>query len=331
MASEKCGPRVRSTVSLPLAMICSLGTLALTACAATGSPSAGKPAIGAIIQDCPECPELVVVPAGSFMMGSDQLEPVVGELRPEGPIHKVTIARAFAVGKYETTQAEFAAFVNATGHQPSSNCTKWRGPLEVQGFPGDWRDPDYGRSPLPEDPVVCVSWHDATAYVNWLTERIGKPYRLLSEAEWEYVARAGQQTIWPWGDDPDGGCDMANLFDLDGAKRDKAFNFASWDPVNCSDEFGGVAPVGSKQPNAFGIYDMIGNVWEWNQDCSFRFYDPAAASGAAVETDGHCDRRAVRGGSWFSQISRHRLSFRGRDPESLASHIFGFRVALTLQ
>jgi formylglycine-generating enzyme required for sulfatase activity len=334
MVQQSSASAIQLTSSLLVKGLCGLAAVALSACASAGSTLADKAASGVTIQDCPDCPEMVVVPGGSFIMGSDHLEPVVGELRPEGPIHRVTIERAFAVGKYEITNAQFAAFIGATDYQPSLGCTKWRGPLEVQPFQGNWRDPDYGRPPLPEEPVVCVSWHDAKAYVEWLAGKTGKPYRLLSEAEWEYAARAGQQTIWPWGDDPDGGCEMANIFDLDGAERDKAFNFASWGPVNCSDGFGGVAPVGSKQPNAFGLYDMIGNVWEWNEDCSFRFYDPAAAaavSGAAVQADGPCDRRAVRGGSWFSQISRNRLSFRGRDPESLASHIFGFRVALTLE
>jgi formylglycine-generating enzyme required for sulfatase activity len=333
MMKMKSASSVRSTFSMlvMLAMVvCSACLAVLSAGTTAGTTSADKPAVGESIQHCTECPEMVVVPAGSFIMGSDHLEPVAGERRPEGPIHKVEIENAFAVGKYEITNAQFNAFVTATTYQPSSKCTKWRGPLEVQPFKGDWRDPDYGRPPLPEEPVVCVSWHDAKAYVQWLADKTGKPYRLLSEAEWEYTARAGQQTTWPWGDDPDGGCAMANVYDLDGAERDKAFNFAGWDPVNCSDGFGGVAPVGSKQPNAFGLYDMTGNVWEWNEDCSFRFYDPAAATGAAVQADGACDRRAVRGGSWFSQISRHRLSFRGRDPEALASHIFGFRVAVTL-
>jgi formylglycine-generating enzyme required for sulfatase activity len=281
-------------------------------------------------KDCTSCPEMVVVPAGTFVMGSDHVEPVAGEFRPEGPIHEVRIPKAFAVGKYEITNEEFSSFVDATGYQASEGCIKWRGEQREQEFGGTWRNPDYGRDPGPREPVVCVNWRDAKAYTTWLAKTAGKPYRLLSEAEWEYLAHGGTQTTWPWGENPDNACATANVFDDDGADRDKAFRYASWQPVKCRDGFGIVSPVGALQANSFGVHDIIGNVWEWTQDCSLRFYDPARNDGKPVEVEGECDRRAVRGGSWFSQISRNRVTFRGRDPELRASHIFGFRVAMTL-
>ena len=269
---------------------------------------AAAPRAGQAFRDCPDCPEMVTIPRGNFMMGSERSEPVAGGLRPEGPVHRVTIPKPFALGKFEVTNAQFERFIAATGHVPSQVCTKWKG--KEQEFPGSWRDPDYGRAPQPLEPVVCVSWRDAKAFVAWLSRSTGKSYPLPSEAEWEYVARAGTTGTWPWGEDPAGACKVANVFDRKGAERDSTNKYAPWEPVPCDDGFGGVAPVGSYPPNAFGVYDIIGNVWEWNEDCSLTLYPIEPSDGRPVEVSGECEKRAVRGGSWFSQASRQRSSFR---------------------
>lgn len=300
----------------------------LFASSLSASVSAADPAPGESFTDCETCPEMVVIPPGEFTMGSERGEFVLNETRPETPVHKRTIRFAFAAGKTEVSNAQFAEFIAATGYRPSTACTKWRG--EVVMFGGDWSDPDYGRPPAPNEPVVCVSWHDAKAYTIWLSGKTGERYRLLSEAEWEYVARDGTQSTWAWGEDSDLACKTGNVFDLEAARTEYAKTSSSWEPVNCSDGFSRVAPVGSFPANGFGLHDLGGNVWEWNEDCSLWLYDDEDVNEQPNQVAGHCDRRSVKGGSWFSMISRHRPAFRGRDPENLASHIFGFRVARDL-
>lgn len=283
---------------------------------------------GATFQDCETCPEMVVIPPGSFTMGSERGERVFDDIRPEGPVHTRTIRSAFGLGKFEVTNEQFAAFIDATGYRPSSACTKWRG--EVVMFGGDWMDPDYGRPPQAEEPVVCVSWHDAKAYTLWLSGKTGEKYRLPSEAEWEYAAKAGSAATWPWGEDDRQACAYGNVFDQQGPTSTYAQEYASWDPLNCDDGYARVAPIGAFPPNAFGVHDMGGNVWEWAEDCSLRFYDENDVDERPNQVQGLCERRSVKGGSWLTRISRHRPAFRGRDPETLASHIFGFRVARDL-
>lgn len=284
-------------------------------------------AAGAILRDCADCPQMVVVPAGRFTMGFDGGE----EGRPEGPRREITIARSFALGRFEITHAEYASFVAATGYDSAPGCY---GPLKA-GDSGawtwydtaTWRDPSggSGRRPASDEPVVCVSWRDAQAYVAWLSQRTGQRYRLATEAEWEYAARAGSTTEFPWGEVADDGCLWANVYDS--SARDASRRSA---PANCRDRHAGVAPVGAYPANAFGLHDMIGNVWEWTQDCYLAPYPAAPVDGSAVEVTGPCELRAVRGGSWRSHMYRQRSSWRGRDPEDRKSDIFGFRVARDL-
>ena len=253
-----------------------------------GSARLAEPARkpGEIFRDCDQCPEMVVVPAGSFMMGSPETELYADE----GPQHRVTFARPFAVGKYELTFDEWDACVADRG------CNKYK--------PGDegWRR---GRQP-----VINVSWDDAQAYVAWLAKKTGKPYRLLSEAEWEYAARAGSPTAYPWGPNP--GKDRAN-FDGSGSR---------WSGQQ-------TAPVGSFAPNAFGLYDLIGNVWEWTQDCWNDSYAGAPKDGRPW-LDGDCGRRVVRGGSWYGKPEVARAAYRnGYVPDYRLNHL-GFRLARTL-
>jgi len=240
-----------------------------------------------VFRDAPDGPEMVVVPAGSFLMGSPEDEE--GRSYEEGPQHMVTIARPFAVGKYAVTFDEWDAFVAASGtaHKP--------------------KDQTWGRG---RRPVINVSWDDAQQYVAWLFKKTGKTYRLLSEAEWEYVARAGRTTRYPWGNDP--GNNRAN-FVASGSK---------W-----SDEQ--TAPVGSFEPNAFGLHDMIGNVWEWVQDCWNESYAGAPSDGSAWES-GDRGLRVLRGGSWDDRPEYARVATRLRNKADIRNDLNGFRVARTL-
>ncbi len=266
---------------------------------------------------------MIRVPAGDFFMGAVGGEPG----RPEGPPHRVTIPHDFALARYETTYAQFERFIVATGYRTTSACRTWTG-AEWRNVEGaDWRDPGYGRPPAPDEPVGCVSWNDAVAYAAWLSQETGESYRLPSEAEWEYAARAGTTTSWYWGDDPDGACRHANVYDRTAASE---LTF-SWEPADCDDGAARVASVGRYAPNPFGLHDMLGNVWEWTADCYVAPYPPAPADGSAVEsTTAACDRRSVRGGSWITRVSRNRVTFRGRDPADAVLSYFGFRVARDL-
>ncbi len=278
---------------------------------------------GAVFQECDDCPEMVIVPPGRFTMGFDG---GLNEERYEGPVREVTIDYAFALGRYEVTQAQYATFVEATGHVSGTGCAIWDGETWNHMDGKDWRDPGYGRPPALQEPVACVTWYDVKAYVDWIAAVTGQPYRLPSEAEWEYASRAGLTGPYTWGDDPNGGCRFANHYDQSGATKPRPY-----DAVECDDGFVEVAPVGSLEPNGFGLYDMTGNVWEWVQDC-YRMPIPAEPTdGSPLEVEGECDRRAVKGGAWSSSLFWQRPTFRGRDPLDRISHIFGVRIARDLK
>ncbi len=303
----------------------------LAACASAPSSTAMNP--GKTFRDCPTCPEMVSIAPGTFNMGSDVVEAMRGgEMRPEGPIRAMTITKSFAAGKYELTNKEFGAFVKASGYKPADACQVWGGIDVVKGK--TWRDPDYGRPPRDDEPVVCVTWLDAKAYAAWLSKTTGKNYRLLTEAEWEYTAKAGSKTTWPWGEDAQRICEFANSFDKTGRADPRQTNdggTSNAEQTQCSDGYAIVAPVGKFKPNAFGVYDTIGNVWEWTEDCSAPgLYPDQPRTEKAVEVSGKCDKRAVRSASWRTRLSRHRPTFRGRDPEPTASNIFGFRIGRDL-
>ncbi len=288
--------------------------------------SAAAPAVaGERFRDCADCPEMVIVPPGEFDMGRDGGEPE----RYEGPVRRVRIGYAFAVGRYEITNAQYRRFVEASGHAPSGEGCQVPipGGRGLTSLPGtSWADPGYGRPIRDDEPVACLRWSDAQSYVSWLAGVSGKRYRLLSEAEWEYAARAGRTGLHVWGDDPAQACLQANLYDRAAVR---AGHVLAYPPADCDDGFGGPAPVGSLAPNPFGLYDMIGNVWEWVEDCYEMPYGAEPIDGSAQLARG-CDRRASKGGGWRTTYSRQIPSFRGRDPESLTSQIFGFRVARDL-
>ena len=271
--------------------------------AVPGRPG-GSMAPGERFSDCAACPEMVVVPAGSFMMGSPASEE--GRFDDEGPQHRVTIGSPFAVGVYEVTFAEWDGCVRAGG------CGGYRP-----------EDEGWGRG---SRPVINVSWEDAQEYVRWLSRETGQRYRLLSEAEWEYVARAGTQMARYWGESESGQCRYGNGYDRTGHAE---LEYGYSEPVTCSDGYVHTAPGGLFEPNAFGLYDVLGNVWEWTEDCWNESYSGAPPDGSAWRS-GDCSRRVLRGGSWFSAPRDLRSAFRFRYSAGNRFSHFGFRVARTI-
>ena len=279
-------------------------------------------------KDCDVCPEMVVIPPGIFQMGANRIEPMRGgEMRPQGPPRNIKISEPFAAGKYEVTVGEWEAYIQDTNLSPS-NCSAWGGENRTWGH--TWKDPDYG---IPQDsnfPVVCVSWLETKQYTQWLSEKTQENYRLLTEAEWEYIANANTKSIWPWGNDSRLICQYGNVLDIDGLgdpRIIKGSGTGNSMAAQCRDGYSTVAPVGQYKANNFGIHDTIGNVWEWTQDCSFTYYPENHTDGSAVEAEGLCEKRAVRSGGWRTRVVRNRSTFRGRDPENTSYQLFGFRIA----
>lgn len=299
----------------------------------TPPPPPPPPQAGDVVKDCTDCPELVLVPPGSFEMGSPAGEQ--GQDDDEGPVHTVRIPRMLAVGRYELTRREFARFAAATGYTTEAErnvgaqgCRAW----DASDGKWDWRAGRSWKNPgwaqQDNEPVVCVSWNDTQAYLQWLNGRVpGKGYRLLSEAEWEYVARAGSRTRYPWGDDAQSRqqCAFAN-----GTDETQGPGGQSWgDKSACKDGHWFTAPAGSYRPNAFGLYDMHGNAWEWVQDVWHAQYNGAPADGSAWLQGGDPSQRVLRGGSWGSIPRWLRSAVRGSFTPVIRNSITGFRVART--
>ena len=280
---------------------------------------------GDVFRDCPTCPEMVVVPAGTFLMGSDRRDDESQD--DERPRHRVTVDR-FALGVHEVTRDEYAAFVAETGRGEGKRCTAMDLTAEGVRFHPDasWRTPGYQQAG--DHPVACVSWEDAQAYVRWLGAKTGNEYRLPSEAEWEYAARAGTTTRRFWGDDAEDGCTYAN-----GADRTVTQRFDDWPTsrvADCTDGVIWTSPVGAFAANAFGLHDMLGNLWEWVEDCWHDDYDEAPGDGSAWTRGGACGRRVLRGGDWGGRPDTLRSATRWAVLADFPRDDFGFRVARTL-
>lgn len=295
-------------------------------------------------------PQLVVVPAGEFLMGSPADEP--GRYADESPQHPVRFAKAFALGRTEVTVGEFKKFVEAT---------KYRTTAEQEG--GSWiRDPangvwklkdnlnwnydNFGNPTKDEHPVVHISWEDAQSYLKWLSEQTGKKYRLPSEAELEYANRAGTTTRYWWGNE----FPTAKVGNLRGEKdmplfpaplrfpTKEEFSYAFEDGytkanfTGYGDGFGGVSPVASFKTNPFGLYDTSGNVWEWTEDCWHDSYENAPADGSAwiVGKGANCGRRVLRGGSFYCYPRHVRAANRWSEVPAFRNMYVGFRVARDL-
>lgn len=261
---------------------------------------------------------MVVIPAGSFRMGSPSHEE--GRSETEGPVHEVTFATPFALGRHEVTVAEFGRFVDETGYSEGSSC-QILGEAEERVGRG-WRNPAFDQNG--QHPVVCVSWNDAQAYVAWLSRNAGQEYRLPSESEWEYATRGGTATAWPWGGS--GQCDHANGAD---ASVTESYTGLNMTMASCHDGHVHTAPAGSFGANGWGLYDMLGNVWEWTEDCWNDSYAGAPSDGE-VWREGDCGQRVLRGGSYLTPPSDIRAATRGLGITDFHHVIIGFRVARTL-
>ena len=281
---------------------------------------------GQIFQECDACPVMVVAPAGSFLMGSAESE--TRRHTKEGPRHRVEVPR-FALGRTEVTLAQWRQFLKATGNvrRPCTvsileNSDIYARTLDVaEGSPLGLEQPEIY-------PAGCISGEDAAAYVAWLNQHVpGAPYRLPSEAEWEYAARAGSGGEYAWGTSADASCDHANLSDQSFVNQ-----FPKWDGLACDDSHPALAPVGMYRPNAFGFYDMFGNLSEVTQDCLHDSYQGAPTDGSAwmEANQGKCYDVVLRGGSWLSDPFWARSASRQGTPRNQRLSEDGLRVARTL-
>ncbi len=255
---------------------------------------------GQSFRECAEnCPEMIVVQAGDFLMGSPETEEDSnGNERPQ---HKVVIAGPFAVSKYEVTFDEWDL------------CVEYAGCVAAA-------DTGFGKG---HRPVINVSWVEAKQYTEWLSKVTGREYRLLSEAEWEYTTRSGTNTAYSFGSNAAEICKHANHADIEYTRT-----YSGQSGTDCEDGYAQTAPVGSYLPNAFGVYDMHGNVWEWVQDCYSGYED--ASTNRAASSGEECKFRVLRGGAWNLIAEYHRSAYRAVGAPDSSSETYGFRVARTL-
>lgn len=251
---------------------------------------------GSTFRDCAECPEMVTLPAGQALIGSPPTE--LGREADEGPRYLLKITRPFAVGRFEVTFDEWEACVKA----------------QVCRATPEGRDWGRGRRP-----VMYISWYDAQAYVLWLRQRTGKSYRLLSEAEWEYAARAGHSSVFV-----SGACLKTSQANFNGSAA--RYRYCAEDRGHYHAQ---TVPVGRFSPNAFGLHDMAGNLREWVQDCWAASYQFAPDHGEARK-DGDCSYQVIRGGAWADEISAQRTALRGYHDSAGWTPLIGLRVARDL-
>jgi formylglycine-generating enzyme required for sulfatase activity len=267
-------------------------------------------------RDCSDCPDLVLLEGGSFLRGAENGDPAADE--SERPRHEVTIDRSFAIATTHVTIRDYERFIAETGYETGRGCYTltddgWRTDKQA-----DWRSPGFPQTPL--DPVVCVAWHDATAYAAWMSARTGKSYRLPSEAEWEFAAGGGVSKGNFWGDDGTQVCTYANVNDI--TAKNKTAKAAE----NCTDGFLYTSPAGHFRPNPLGLYDAIGNAWVWLADCWQDGYSTLPRDGTPHHLE-NCNRRVLRGGSWTDTPGPVRIGARENRPENGRYSIAGFRLA----
>jgi sulfatase modifying factor 1 len=344
-------PLLAAGLATGLAMLASGPDAAEPDGTGAGPPTAASPSppraagtrFADALSDGSSAPEMVVIPAGRVIVGSPGTE--TGRQANEGPQREITIG-AFALARTEVSRAQFDAFVRATGHKTDAEYgiappgrSGWSGcntvaedEFKLEFRPGtSWRQPNVAQAP--NHPVVCVSWNDANAYAAWLSRETGQSYRLPSEAEFEYAARAGSAQPWPWGSDPDASCASSNGADASGkmAMRERygMLIVLMFEVNDCDDGHGFTAPVGSLRGNAFGVHDLIGNVYEWTADCYAASHSDAPDDGSARAADG-CVGHPIRGGAWSDQAAWLRSAVRIGLHAVHRNHNTGFRVARDL-
>ncbi|MBM5811363.1 MAG: formylglycine-generating enzyme family protein [Gammaproteobacteria bacterium] len=280
-------------------------------------------------RDCPVCPELALVPPGSFVIGTPAERVGRDAAYDETPQVIVTMTRPFYVSVHEITVAEFRRYVEATATEPEGGCRVLQGGQWVRERDRGWRDPGFAAAPADDEPVVCVSWDDARAYADWLSRESGHRYRLPSEAEWEYAARGGTSFPRYWGEFDSHedvtialACDYANVYDTSAVD---VWRF-DWPNARCDDRAPGLTAVGRYRPNAFGIHEILGNAREWVADCYTASYLGRPVDGRAWTWQGGCERVVVRGGSWVSRPRAVRAAARDAEEPALRQADLGFRV-----
>ena len=294
------------------------------AAGAAGGQPIGEPAARDLhyegeFRDCPQCPRMVVVPAGTYEMGS----PSGKGADDEAHRHRVTLPAPIAIGMFEVRRGEFTRFLEETHRSGGSACWHYDGVETREG--GGPTDPGFVQGE--NEPMVCVSWMDAQAYVDWLSKKTKRTYRLLSESEWEYAARGGTVTPRYWDKAESGQCRNAN-----GADASLKSRYTDWFDLteSCDDGQVHTSEAGRYGPNEFGLYDMLGNAREWVEDCWHRDYSDAPKDGSAWTEGGNCNLRVLRGGSWLDGPGGVRASTRDKGTTGIRFSANGFRVARAL-
>jgi formylglycine-generating enzyme len=330
----RCPRRIGTAFLSGLLMLMNQAALADSTAHNTGDPIQARTHASEKLQhfrDCDVCSEMVVLRSGKYMMGATK-EEFKGKVEfnngdasltiypDEIPQHEVTV-KAFALARFNVTRAQFAVFARETGFR-GEGCRISDGFQTKLIGDADWQNPGFPQTD--RDPVVCVSWDDAQKYIAWLNAKLNKPgkYRLPTEEEWEYAARAGTVTAAYWGDDPQEQCKYENARDLSARSLDPSAPYAP-----CTDGYVHTAPVGSFRPNPWGLFDMLGNARQWVENCSTIGYHQPPLT---VETQpGECNRQ-IRGGAWASIPVKVRSAMRGGMKSSIRDNATGFRLAVDI-
>jgi formylglycine-generating enzyme required for sulfatase activity len=280
-------------------------------------------------RDCDACSEMLVLPSGKYMMGATEDEFAGNDQYrfmyvDETPRHEADV-KSFALAKFDVTRKQFEIFANETGFS-GKGCHIFNGKEWVNDANADWRNPGFRQSD--SDPVVCVSWDDTQRFIAWLNSKLAKTkartYRLPTETEWEYAARAGTTTATYWGHNPLDQCKYENTRDQSARVLDATTPIA-----DCTDGYVETSPVGSFRPNPWGLFDMLGDATQWAADCPFFSYSalPRAAPNA---NSASCRMRAVRGASWATIPIGVRAAFRAATIPNRRDSTNGFRLAADL-
>ncbi|MCH9699357.1 MAG: SUMF1/EgtB/PvdO family nonheme iron enzyme [Gammaproteobacteria bacterium] len=253
------------------------------------------------LKDGSKGPEMVVIPAGSFMMGSPETEK--DRDSDEGLQHRIEISKPFALSRYEVTVEQFKSYVTAAKPDIETGCRSYKSGTWKKADNASWQNPGFSQNT--KHPVLCVNWNDVQDYINWLNQQTSaNNYRLPTEAEWEYAARAGSKQARPWGESSDQACSYANVADTKAGKT-----FTNWTVHNCNDGYTYTAPVGSFKLNQFGLADMMGNALEWVQDCYHDSYQDKPMRDDSAWESGDCEFRVLRGGSWVRLPGERALGY----------------------